>query len=134
MEPVSGFMSFDGKFFSSPEACRTYEERVTHLSGLSDRAKAVVESCKSGSFSSLPGPLRKHLESISDRDFESLWNDHLMHLFVDEDGPVFEKRFPAILYEVIPSGGPRESDEWDFFELKAETAYRLLAFVLEKPD
>jgi hypothetical protein len=126
MEPVSGFMSFDGKFFSSSDTCHAYEERVAHLSGLSERVRAVVESCRCGSSSSLPKDLRNYLESISDDQLEDIWTECLKHLFVDE-GVVLDKKVPALLYEAT------ESDVWDFFELQLETAYRLLVFVLNKP-
>lgn len=144
MEPVSGFMSFDGKFFSSSDACRSYEERHAHLSGLAVRCKAVVDDCRSGvifyekgrSSSSLPKELLDYLGTISEDDFTDLWNEHLMHLFVDGEGPMHEKPLSLLLNEIpdIRVGGVGETaDPWEFFVLKAETAYRLLAFVLEKP-
>jgi hypothetical protein len=126
MEPVSGFMSFDGKFFSSSDACRSYEEGIAHLSGLSERVIAVVESCSSGSFSPLPQDLRNYLKTIPSEELEDIWNECLRHLFVDEM-TVLNRKSSAFLYEVT------ESRVWEFFQLQLETTYRLLAFVLEKP-
>jgi hypothetical protein len=142
MEPVSGFMSFDGKFFSSSDACRSYEERQAHLSGLAVRCKAVVDDCVSGvifsekgrNSSSLPKELLVYLGTISEDDFTDLWNEHLMHLFVDSEGPIHEKPFSILPNEIPHFDGVGEAAEhWDFFVLKAETAYKLLAFVLGKP-
>jgi hypothetical protein len=126
MEPVSGFMSCDGKFFSSSDACRSYEERIAHLSGLSERVIAVVESCSSGTFYSLPQDLRRYLQSIPSDQLEDMWKESLKHLFVDEM-TVLNRKSSALLYEVT------ESEVWEFFQLHLETTYRLLAFVLEKP-
>ena len=142
MEPVSGFISFNGKFFSSLDACRSYEERHAHLSGLVVRCKAVVDDCVSGiifsekgrSSSSLPKELLDYLGTISEDDFIDLWNEHLMHLFVDREGPMHEKPLSILLNEIPDFGGVGETaDPWEFFVLKAETAYKLLAFVLGKP-
>lgn len=138
MEPISGFLSFDGKFFSSSEACSAYEERLAHLSGLAERCKAVVDACRSaGAFSSpgFPKGLQEHLQSIPIEDYEDLWNEYLMYLFVEEDEFVYEKAIPErVVYEVYKTGEYNGGiGVWDCFELKAETAYRLLAFVLNKP-
>lgn len=142
MDPVSGFMSSDGKFFPSEEGCHAYEDRLAYLTDLAVRCKAVVEECASGALFSEKGRnssllakgLRDHIGAISEEDFIGLWNEHLMHLFVDSEGHMYERSFSSVLYELPASGGARETmDPWDFFVLKAETAYRLLAFVLGKP-
>jgi len=147
MEPVSGFMSFDGKFFTSSDACRSYEERHAHLSGLAVRCKAVVDDCVSGvifsekgrNSASLPKDLLDYLASISEDDFTGLWNESIMHLFVDRDGPMHEKPLSILLHQIPDFGAVGDTnfgetdDPWEYFVLKAETAYKLLAFVLGKP-
>jgi hypothetical protein len=142
MEPVSGFMSFDGKFFPSEEGCRAYEDKLAYLTELADRCQTVVKECKSGAIfsekahnsSPIPQSLRDYIRTIPVDDFTDLWNGHLMPLFVDSEGPVYERSFSNVLYEIPQHEGAREAtDPWDFFVLKVETAYRLLAFVLGKP-
>ena len=54
-----------------------------------------------------------------------------MHLFVDREVPMHEKPL-SIRLCTIPDFG-EAADSWEFFVLKAETAYKLLAFVLGKP-
>lgn len=126
MEPVSGFMSCDGKFFSSSDACHSYEERIAHLSGLSERVIAVVESCSSGTFHSLPQDLSDYLKSIPSDQLEDIRRELLDRLFVSK-ATVINRESSALLFKAT------ESTVWEFFQLELETVYRLLAFVLEKP-
>lgn len=125
MQPVSGFMSFDGKFFPSAEECCLHEERVTRFSGLAERCKAVVEGFRDGQLlygegrtsPLVPAGLIDHLRAIPEDDLIELWNDSLVHLFVDSEGPIHEKLILS---------------DWEFFVMTAETAYKVLAFVLGK--
>ncbi len=141
MKPVSGYVSCDGKFFLSAEACRAHEEEHERRTAISKRSKTVIECFASGTYlskeawadSPLPESLFSFITDIPEGDIEELWNNHLLHLLVDDSGPIHEKRFPSALYEIPAAGGSREANAWDFFMLKAETAYRLLAFVLGKP-
>lgn len=138
MEFINGYISFDGKFFSSPAACLAYEEEVTRLSRIADRSKAVVEffqGNKPRPFG-IPTKLLEHLSSIREEDVARVWNDFLLYLFLDGNELFYKKQGkPPLtsLYERLEIlNGPRESDERDLFKLKAETAYKVLAFVLEK--
>lgn len=128
MEPVSGFMSFDGNFFTSPEACRVYEERLNYRFRLEERSKAVFKRCSTGSFGTidpLPPSLQEHMTAISKADLRSMWDAYLHPLFVD----------PGCSFETLKEDftAVEEAAYWDFLELRTETAYKLLAFVLGKP-
>ena len=128
MKPVSGFISFDGAFFATEEECCLHEERLTRFPGLAERCKAVVEGFRDGTFlygegsasTLIPKDLLDYLRAIPEDHFIDIWNEHLIHLFVDSEGWPFHE---ASLSE----------DHWcEFFSLTAETAYRVLAFVLGK--
>lgn len=127
-------MSFDGKFFTSSEACLVYEKRMTHLSDLARRCEAVVKSCQGSRFRSsgdlLPESLISYLSRIPDEDFRHCWEGALVHLFAGVPG--FRHSLPILGGEALQVFDSEESDEWAFFELRAEAAYRLLAFVLHK--
>lgn len=146
MEPVSGFISFDGKFFTSSDACRAYEERVTRMAGFAGRCQEIVEGFATGTFlskpglhsSSLPKELIAHLSAIPEDDLIDLWNEHLIHLFLNANGdPEHEKIYSCLAdlrcTTTEPEGSPVRGDALlGFYVLKAETAYKLLAFVLDK--
>lgn len=140
MEPISGYVSSDRKFFVSAEACRAHEEELEHLAAVSKRSKAVIECFASGVYlsqeawahSPLPESFFNFIKNIPNVDIEELWDNHLQHLFIDDSGPIHERFYPSVFYEIPVAGGSREANEWDFFMLKAESAYRLLAFVLGK--
>ena len=146
MEQVSGFISFDGKLFTSSDACRAYEERVSRLSNFAQRCKTIVEGFASGSFlsekglrsASVPEELISHLSSIPGDALIDLWNEELMHLFIDRKGETQHDTIfsclGALRRALDDSEGSSEAvDElFDFYVMKAETAYMLLAFVLEK--
>lgn len=63
-----------------------------------------------------------------------LWNEHLLPLFyLDCDGVSVRNSHLSAIYEIPDCGGSRSTtDPLDFFAMKAELAYRLLAFVLNK--
>lgn len=142
MQPVNGFMSIDGIFFSSEEACRFYEDNLARQNTLASRCELVVNAFKSGQLNTeegrktslLPKDLVDFLGTISIDGFEDIWNEYLIYLFVAEDGPVSEKfRSTLLLHKTLFERSRHEMDYMELFLVKAEIAYRLLAFVLDKP-
>jgi hypothetical protein len=140
MERVSGYIATDGSFFTTAEACRAHEEEIERTTGMASRAKAVVECFSQGTFLSkktwddslLPAPLLEFIAAIPEEDLEDLWNNQIMHLFLVEERRVSEDEFRKALYQIPASGGSRKANDWDYFVLRCEAAYRLLDFVLNK--
>ncbi len=133
MKAVSGFLSSDGKFFDSEEKCRDYEQKFAY----EERRNLVIEEFKSGILltdsTSLPRDLLPHLETVSGEDITELWNSHLLYLFMNDAHPKQGESPSTVMHEMPELGGSRTTtDPLEFFILKAETAYRLLAFVLGK--
>ncbi len=133
MKAVSGFLSSDGKFFESEEKCRDYEQKFMY----EERRNLVIEEFASGALrsdsTSLPQDLLTHLETVSDEDITELWNSHLLYLFMNVAHPKQGESPLTVMHEIPELGGSRTTtDPLDFFILKAETAYRLLALVLGK--
>jgi hypothetical protein len=141
MEPVNGFLSSDKQFFLSADACREHEAEVARLSDITDRSRAILEIFSTGMIlsrdslnrSDLPEALRQHLADIPEDDIENLWNNYLVALFTSEEESEREGSISRVLYEIPASGGTRKSSAREFFLLKLETSYELLAFVLGKP-
>ncbi len=139
MESVSGFLSSDGKFFTSAEACRAYEQEIARLAAISKRHQEVLRFFSSGFYlsgsdgaqSGLPSSLTAFFAGLSEGDIEALWNDYLVFLFVDADR---EQRGLTVLHEIPATGGCRTSGPHDFCSLKMVAAYRLLAFVLGEDE
>ena len=140
MEQVQGYIAFDGKFFSSAEACKAHEDEIERIAGVANRAKAVVECFSQGTYLSkdswadsfLPEPLLEFIATIPDEDLEDLWNNQIMHFFLVEEGMIHDREYRTVLYEIPASGGSRKGNDWDYFMLRAEAAHRLLSFVLGK--
>ena len=132
MEPVNGYLAFDGKFFHSEEECHAYENKFQH----EIRRRAVIEFFGEGMYLSnrstvIPKDLQEHVAAIPEDDLIELWNQHLLPLFFVE---VEQKTsLHSVIHEIPETGGTRSTtDPVDFFVMKSEAAYRLLAFVLDK--
>lgn len=132
MEPVNGYLATDGKFFHSEEDCRAYENKFQ----CEIRRKAVIEFFGEGMYLSncatgIPKDLQEYVAAIPEDDLIELWNQHLLPLFFVE---VEQKTSThSVLHEIPETGGSRSTtDPVDFFVMKSEAAYRLLAFVLGK--
>ncbi len=115
-----------------------HEDEIERIAGVSNRAKAVVECFSQGIYLSkpswvdslLPEPLLEFISAIPEADLEDLWNNHILPLFLVEEGPVHDRDFQTALYGIPASGGSRRGVDWDYFMLRAEAAHRLLSFVL----
>ena len=128
MKPASGFLSSDNKFFHLEEECRVYEAKLQ----CEARRKTVINYFSQGEFASdgptsLPRNLHDHIAALSEGDLLELWNEHLLPLFFVEQVALAH----SVLQEIPDTGSSRETtDPVEFFALKLETAYKLLAFVM----
>lgn len=130
MEPVNGYLATDGKFFHSEEECQAHEDKFQ----CECRRKAVISFFKEGEYrsdpgTSLPKDLCDYIAAIPEYDLIDLWNEHLLTLFfVEQQGSTH-----SVLHEIPETGGSRSTtDPVEFFIMKSELAYKLLAFVLGK--
>ena len=130
MEPVNGYLASDGKFFYSQEECQAHEDKFQ----CEYRRKAVISFFSNGEFlsdngTSLPKDLHDHIATIPENDLIELWNGHLLPLFFVEQ----QASTHSVLHEMPETGGSRSTtNPVEFFVMKSEAAYRLLAFVLGK--
>ena len=130
MKPVCGYLASDGKFFHSEEECLAYENKFQ----CEYRRKAVISFFSNGEYlsdhgTSLPKDLHDHIAAITDDDLIELWNGHLLPLFFVEQ----QDSTHSVLHEIPETGGSRSTtDPVEFFFMKSELAYKLLAFVLGK--
>ncbi len=134
MEPVSGFIALDGRFFLSEGECKEHEAILRKSEVLQERSKIIVSLFKDGRCSTeLPDTLVELLGDLDDDKLIDAWNQFLMHLFLDGDARLFyeDRGHRAVLYEAIEIGGPawpRKEDE--YFMLKVRLAYEVTAFLL----
>lgn len=142
MEPISGFLSFDGRFFCSEDQCKSYERSLRRREQIEQRSQSVVKYISSGLFDSeeghrdlgIPYSLAECIRELPDEDITSMWNDHILHLFVGwGDGPGSRKLLSRdkVLYEVPALEGASELDEEGYAERMLEATFKILVFVLD---
>lgn len=130
MKPVDGYLASDGKFFYSQEEYRAHEDKFQ----CEYRRKAVISFFREGEYlsdtgTSLPKDLHDYIATIPEDDLTELWNGHILPLFFVEQ----QASTHSVLHEIPETGGSRSTtDPVEFFVMKSELAYKLLAFVLGK--
>lgn len=141
MENVSGFMALDGQFFRSEEECRAHELALNSAKVLKEKSELIVTFFQSGDLSLIsqfPGGLARFLRELMDDELTDVWNQFLLHLFLDTNARLFYEdsvRYDVMLHEATEGYGavtPREPGE--YFLLKTELLFEVASYLLGKGE
>lgn len=139
VEPVTGFLALDGTFFGTERECAEYEARLEMAEHFRGRSELIVSYFKAGGGNppaSFPESLIKCLEKIEDDDMIDLWNQFLLHLFLDADASLFyeDRAHHVVLNEALEvrRGSVAARDPVEYFMLKAEVAFEVASFLLSE--